>query len=379
MTGSLQKKGLVYYAVYRDSRGKQKWVNTKCKEKKKAKSILNSIMYELEHGTYIEPQKSIFIDLLVDYYKNSVCHDVEVTTHDGYMSIINNHILPYFQLKDFKLQDIRTIDLQEYFEEKYRQGLRTSTLNRHLPVFKRFFCYAEDMDLIRKNLIIKVRLHRNNDKSIQNCYSIEELNKLFEAVSNDVISPAVVLASRYALRRGELLGLRWQDIDFDKHTIKIVNTRTKVYKAVEKKPKSLTSIKEFYMFEDIEEYLLLLKKNQKEDAEAFGNCYNNNDYVIRYSNGDPISIATLNFRFSKVLKENGLRHIRFHDLRHTVATLMLEDGFYIKIAQAWMRHANPDILMRIYAEISPTTKSEMDTKIENFFTSNINSSLLEKC
>lgn len=378
MTGSLQKKGLVYYVVYRDGSGKQKWVNTKCKDKNKAKAIMRDILYELEHGTYIEPRKETFIEFLIDYFNNNVSRDVEITTFDGYMSIINNHIMPYFKDKNIKLQDVRPIDIQEYFDSKYKQGLKSSTLNRHLSIFKRVFSFMEDMELIHKNPTIKVRLHKDGDKAEQDCYSIEELNRLFEVVSEDVIAAAVVLAAIYGLRRGELLGLRWRDIDFEKRIIKIVNTRTKVKRLIEKKPKTKTSIREFYMFEDIAKYLLLLKEKQKEDAEAFGNCYNENDYVVRYSNGDPVSIATLNTRFKNILERNGLRHIRLHDLRHTVATLMLEGGFSIKIVQSWMRHANPGTLMNVYAHISPSTKSDIDTRIENFFTSNINSSHVRK-
>lgn len=378
MTGSLQKKGLVYYFVYRDGSGKQKWISTKCKDKKKAKVIMHDILYEMEHGTYIEPRKELFIDLLVDYFENTGTRGLQVTTIDGYWNVIDNHIIPYFKNKCLKLQDIRTIDIQEYFGEKYRQGLKTSTIKRHLSIFKKFFSYVEDMDLIRKNPTTKVRLNKGGDKTEQNCYSIEELNRLFEAISDDVIAVAVILAAIYGLRRGELLGLRWRDIDFEKRIIKIVNTKTKVKKFVEKMPKSKTSIREFYMFEDIAEYLLLLKEKQKEDAEIFGNCYNNNDYVVRYSNGDPVSIATLNYRFKKILARNGLRHIRLHDLRHTVATLMLEGGFSIKIVQNWMRHANPGTLLNVYAHISPSTKSDLDSRIENFFTSNINSSHVRK-
>lgn len=144
------------------------------------------------------------------------------------MSIINNHVTPYFRDRGVKLQDARTIDIQEYFDAKYKQGLKTSTLNRHLAIFKRVFSYAEDMEIVRKNPTTKVRLHKENEKIEQSCYSIEELNLLFEAASDDIIAPAIVLASRYALRRGELLGLRWSDIDFEQNIIKIVNTRTKV-------------------------------------------------------------------------------------------------------------------------------------------------------
>lgn len=378
MSGSLQKKGSIYYIVYRDRSGKQRWKSTKCKDKKIAKTIMRDFLYEMEHGTYIEPRKETFVDSLIDFFNNTGSRKIQVTTLDGYNSILNNHIVPYFKDSHLKLQDIRTINIQEYFNEKYKQGLKTSTLYRHLSIFKKFFSYVEGEDLIRKNPTTRIKLDREEDKTEQNCYSIEELNKLFEAVSDDVIAPAIVLASKYALRRGELLGLRWQDIDFEKRIIRIINTRTKVKKLIEKKPKSKTSARDFYMFEDIAEYLLLLKEKQKEDAEVFGKCYNNNDYVIRYSNGNPVSIATLNYRFKNMLERNGLRHIRLHDLRHTVATLMLEDGFSIKVVQSWMRHANSRTLMNVYAHISPSTKVEMDSRIENFFTTNINSSHVRK-
>lgn len=378
MNGSLQKKGSIYYVVYRDCKGKQKWVNTKCKDKNKAKVVLRDLLYEMDHGTYIERSKEKFVDFLVKHFEDSVCYDVKITTLEGYMSIINNHIVPYFRNKELTLQDIKVIDLQEYVDSRYRQGLKTQTIKRHMSILKSIFFYAEDKELIKKDPTLKVRLHKGDKKEgktmEEKCYSFEEVNQLLKAVEGDVIEPAIVLALVYGLRRGEMLGLRWGDIDFEKRTINIVNTITKVSKKVEKKPKTAYSMKEFPMLKNVEEYLSKLKLKQKGDAELYGNCYNNNDYVIRYSNGDPVSIPTLNNRFTKILAKNGLRHIRLHDLRHTVATLMLEEGFTIKVVQNWMRHANPNTLIKIYSHISPKEKSNMNAKIENFFTSNIDSS-----
>jgi len=377
MNGSLQKKGLVYYVVYREGNGKQKWVSTKCKEKSKAKRVLNEIMYEIEHDTYIQESNEAFSDFIRNYFTNNVVHDVEATTFDGYINIIDNHLAPYFSDKKTRLQDIKVITLQEYFDCKYNIGLSPQTLRRHRSVLNSALEYAVDMELIRKNPIKKVKYHRQKRKE-QNCYDIDEVNLLLDVVAEDVIAAAVFLAVVYGLRRSELLGLRWCDIDFEKHLINITNVRTKVSRNIEKQPKSEYSKKQFYMVSDIEKYLLLLKNKQKKDAELFGNCYNDNDYVIKYDNGNPVSIPTLNYRFKRILEMNGLRHIRLHDLRHTVATLMLQEKIDVKVVQDWMRHSSTKTLMGIYAHISPDKSNSMNSEIEQHYVSNIDSSRVRK-
>ena len=132
------------------------------------------------------------------------------------------------------------------------------------------------------------------------------------------------------------------------------------------------------MVDDVEKYLLLLKNKQKEDAELFGNCYNDNDYVVKYDNGNPVSIPTLNYRFKRILEMNGLRHIRLHDLRHTVATLMLQEKIDVKVVQDWMRHSSTKTLMGIYAHISPDKSNSMNSEIEQHYVSNIDSSRVRK-
>ena len=171
-------------------------------------------------------------------------------------------------------------------------------------------------------------------------YTVEQLEQLLKVTKGSNIESAVFLTVHYGFRRGEALGLRWSDIDFKEGTLKVSNTRTRVAKNIEKKPKSESSIRTLPLIPSVIEYLKALKEQQEEDKNIFGNCYNDNDYVCRYLDGTPVNVNTLNHVFKRTLEENNMLHIRFHDLRHSTASYLIKNGLSLKEIQVWLGHSN---------------------------------------
>ncbi len=377
MNGSLQKKGNVYYAVIgeKDACGmwKYKWINTKCEEKGEAAKVLREILTQKENETYINPSKITFSDFMLDWLDNTIKNQIEVTTWDGYTTNIKTHISPYFKEKGIKLQELKPIHLQKYFDDKYKSGrvdgkggLSANFLKKHHANIKKALDYAVKMDLISSNPIKNVTLPKLVKYSAQ-YYTVEKLEALLEKTKGTSIETAVFLTVHYGFRRGEALGLRWKDIDFKEETLTVCNTRTRVCTDVEKKPKSESSLRVLPLIPKVAEYLKTLKVKQLEDKLLFGNKYSKNDYVCKYTDGRPVNITTLNHTFKRIITNNDLPPIRFHDLRHSTASYLLKLGLSLKEIQVWLGHSDISVTANIYSHIDIEMKKNAAQKINQLF------------
>ena len=144
------------------------------------------------------------------------------------------------------------------------------------------------------------------------------------------------------------MGMRWQDINFDENTVSIRNTRVRVSSEIEKQPKNKSSLRTFPLIPTIRAHLEALKASQDEHMSLFGRAYVKNDYICKWPDGRVMDIGYTNHAFSKLLKENGMRHIRFHDLRHSTASYLNKLGFTPKEIQVWMGHSDIKTTMNIY-------------------------------
>lgn len=371
MNGSLHKKGRYYYVVVsvKDDNGefKTKWINTKCEKKNDAKAAQRQILSEFDNNDFSRFKNVKFVDFMEDWFENIIIKDVEKTTYSGYVGIKKKHILPYFNKLNLKLNEIKVIHLQKYFDTKFKEGLKANTLKRHRAIIKMVLNYAVRMSLLQVNPISNVIMPKVQ-KPKYTYYTPEELEQLLEVSKGTDIEAAVFLTIYYGLRRGEILGLRWQDISFKDKAVSINNTRTKVEVNIEKAPKTQNSITTFPLLEDVEEYLKDLRKKQMLDKQEFGDCYcDDNDYICRYSDGSPLSIPALNYKFKNLLANNNMKHIRFHDLRHSTGSYLYKKGMDLKKIQEWMRHAKLSTTIEIYVHNDKDNKKETANTMNQLF------------
>ena len=177
----------------------------------------------------------------------------------------------------------------------------------------------------------------------------------------------IILATHYGLRRGEILGLRWQDIDFTENTLRICNTRVRVETETEKAPKNEASRRTFPLMPSVKEHLLRVKAEQDENARLLKNGYFKGDYVCTWPDGRPLGVDYLNTALTRLLRQNGLRHIRLHDLRHSTASYLNKLGFTPKEIQVWLGHADISTTMNIYTHIDIGMKEGMAQRIDALF------------
>lgn len=373
MTGSLQVKGNTYYAVlnFKDKEGKrkQKWISTGLdvkNNKRKAEQILNELKAQYEDTDYTEPSKVLFCDYLRNWVELNK-GNVQMTTYDGYIHMLNKHIYPYFKTNGIYLSKVKPMDIQRYYAAKIDEGLSPNTVIKHHGVIRTALQYAVKTNLIKENVADLVDKPKK-ERYYASFYTVEELNRLFEVVKGTQIETPVLLAAYYGLRRSEVLGLRWDAVDFKNKTVticrKVVRGKDKDGKLTavpQDKMKSETSRRSFPLCGVMLEYLSDLLEKQKYNAELMGNCYNQefSGYICVNAVGDLIKPDYITDTFSKILAKSGLKHIRFHDLRHSCASLLVSLGFSMKDVQEWLGHADYTLTANTYSHVDTSEKVRM--------------------
>ena len=177
---------------------------------------------------------------------------------------------------------------------------------------------------------------------------------------------AVMLASYYGLRRSEICGLKWDAIDFEHKTIEIKSTAVRVTTVIrEDNTKSDSSHRILTLIPEVEQHLKELQAKQAEDKEFYGNTYIETAYVLRWDNGEPYLPDYISSQFAKLLKDNNMPHIRFHDLRHSFASALLAEGVSMKAVQELLGHSDFSTTANIYSHVTDEAKTKALNQISD--------------
>lgn len=190
-------------------------------------------------------------------------------------------------------------------------------------------------------------------------YTADEANQLINLLRSNSLLPVVQLALFYGLRRSEVLGLRWSSVNFQYNTIRTEHTVVKTRSTVEKKrTKNKRSLRTLPLTLPSASMLQNLKKEQQRNQLLFGKDYKHSDYVCRLQNGSPMTPSYITQQFSRFLKRNkgAIKMVRFHDLRHTAASLLLAEGYNLQDIQAWLGHESIKST-EIYSHLQVMNKS----------------------
>jgi len=382
MTGSLQIKNDKYYITLNtyDENGKRKikWFPTGLPikgNKKLAKKMLQEKLEEYEAAEK-PAEKVVKTDMLfgdaVREWLKAVAIRVDAVTLQGYEALANVHILPYFDALQIKLSEVTRQVLQKYIDEKYKNGradgkggLSPASLRLHKNVLFQTLKEAVLNGYIESNPCQYVSLPQTQ-KYESHFYTAEQLNALLDAIKDEPIYPLIKVTAVYGLRRSEVLGLKWDSVDFDANTLIIKHTVTKVSKIVEKnKTKNASSRRSFPLLPDIKKLLLGIKKQENDNRKLFGREYAENDYIFKWDDGRPISPDFVSQKFDSLLKAYGFPHIRFHELRHSCASTLIAMGFGLKDIQDWLGHSDIKMTANIYSHLDVTRKMDMAEKLSN--------------
>lgn len=371
MTGSLQIKNGKYYVVARvqtDSGAtKQKWFPTGIAaekgNKRKAQQELSRVLNEIDDAKILYTKKLLFVDWIRKWLELKK-DTVRVNTYEWYESYVDLHIEPYFKPMGLSLDKVTPQHIQDYYTAKKRgsrdgkTGLSPNSLIKHHVIIR-----GALEDAVRKNLIPYNPADRVTLPSKQSftgkAYTSEQANLLLSLLDREPLKSAVVFGLFYGLRRSEVCGLRWRDIDFKASTLSVRNTVVRAKTLIEhEQTKSRASKRTMYLIPDTIPYLKHLNANQARNRLLMGQEYHDGDHICVWPDGKPVAPDYVSHAFRSFLIRNNLPLIRFHELRHTAGSLLLENGMSAKQIQEYLGHEKISTTLDTYAHLSAQGKKE---------------------
>ena len=285
-----------------------------------------------------------------------------IPTYSSYVNAVKSIIAPYFRKKKILLRDLQAHDIQMFYQEQLQRVKASSVIHYHANIHKALK-YAVKNDMIPSNPADKVERPKQ-DKFYGNFYDRDELNKLFEAVAGTKLELPVLLGAFYGLRRSEIVGLKWSAIDFEQNTITISHTVTscnldgRCVIVAKDTTKTKSSLRTLPLIGSFREYFMQVKEAQELNKQVCGNCYNYeyDGFVFVDELGERMRVEYLTNAFPKFLESHGLRRMRFHDLRHSCASLLLANGVPLKHIQEWLGHSDFTTTANIYAHLDYKSK-----------------------
>lgn len=406
ITGSVQINKGYYFIVFNmyNEYGKRKpeWHSTGLKVdnnerknnqiRKQAEKILNEELIRVNaENSFSNKMNTIaknakysnmlFSDYMLEWLEN-IKPKVVQSTYIGYEQVVKGRLCPYFKSKKIKLIDLRPKDIQDFINYLYKQRLKGSTIAHYTSNMNTALKEAVIAEIISSNPMDRIESVKK-EVYIPEFYTDDELIELIEVIKTQKLELPLTLGIIYGLRREEILGLTWNAIDFKNKSITIRKTvgRGKydgvTQFLIKDIPKNKSSYRTLPMFDFIADLLKKYKEKYKLNEKIFGNTYitDYKDFICLMDNGELVKPDYVDRTFSRILKENGFRHIRLHDLRHSCATLLLRNGVPLPEIQKWLGHSNIITTQR-YSHLDQNDKSipanMIETKFNMSFISNDN-------
>ena len=296
----------------------------------------------------------------------------EIFAQKGYDIVLNYcrsqekaEELATFLRKEYNLQRVESPVLA------YRKILQQISKNNYeTEVFDPSYTnpfYGRDAD----NPALQVPLPKKTSKKDERqvFLTAEEAQKMLDAFQNEEVGPIVFVTLYYGLRKSEALGLRWQAVDFENDTISINHTVVGGSHIVEKdSTKTYCSQRTYQLLPNIKVLLLKLKDQQEDYKQRLGSGYHNNDYIFKNPNGVPYRPDSLTRSFKRALARHGLPQMRYHDLRHSTASILVDKGWDINDIKEWLGHADISTTANIYAHMSHKKKVSLAKDLDKILT-----------
>ncbi len=304
-------------------------------------------------GIVYDDENLAFGEYLDIWLKGSVYGSVRQSTYDRDTNLVNNHIKPV--LGGLKLKKLNSAHVQSFYRDRLDKGLSASTVHKMHDILRRSLAQATKWHLVQRNVADTVKPPRPAPKEIC-ALSATETRRLLEAAGGDRLEALYVLAIHSGIRQGELLALRWQDVDVGNAVVSVRRTLTRSGgKVAFGEPKTKKSRRSICLTPQAVEALKAHLERQLQDIEILGDRYQDQGLVFTTDTGAPINPSNLRQRsFAPLLRRAGLPHMRFHDLRHTCATLLLSRGVHPKFVQELLGHATIAITLDTYSHIIPS-------------------------
>lgn len=322
------------------------------KTKKEAQAACAELIAELTKGVYVDAKDLIFKDIMEEWLELSKVR-VKDTTYKNYFRAVDTRIIP--ALGQMKVKDINHATIQKYISELIDEGCSPRYIEYLFTIINGAVEHAVKTERLVKNPLQYVEVPRPRRRT-HTTWEVEEINRFlhFAKFDNPIYFVSLKIAIHTGMRRGEVLGLRWSDVNLKEQKISV--TQSLIYDdegfrfsdLKTKSSKRLISIDD-----DLTAELKQYKAQQNQFKLALGSEYHDLDLVCCREDGKPIYPRTLAQHFENVIKKAGVPKIRLHDLRHTHATILLKLGENPKVVSERLGHSTVTMTLDTYSHVTP--------------------------
>ena len=342
-------------------KGNKKKAETMLSEAKKEHEALLKKMPRLDNLLFAD-----FMEKWLDAVRRDTKKPIRPTTFGGYQINVQKIIAPYFRKKGTLLIELTADDINEFYDDQLERGVTGMTVTKYHANISSAIKYAVKENYIPYSVMGKVE-RPSTERFVGKFLKQSEVIKLFEVVKDHKLELGVIFGAFYGLRRSEVIGLRWEAINFEENSISIEHTVTealidgKRVTIADDKTKTKSSYRTLPLVPAVRAKLLAIQAEQDTNRRLCGKSYNKADSVYIYVDalGNRIKPNYLTSAFPEFITKNGFKRMRFHDLRHSCASLLLANGVSLKEIQEWLGHSDFAITANIYAHL------EFDSKLKS--------------
>ncbi len=339
------------------------------KTRKEVQEKLKVALREQQQGTLVTAPRQTLAQFLTDWLENSQRQSVRPRTYERYEELVRLHIAP--ALGRYELQKLSAQHLQAFYAKKAEEGLSATTINHFHNVLHKALDTAVKWNLVARNVCDLVSPPRRKRYEVHPL-TLEQVHKLLAVVEGHEMEALFRLALATGLRRGELMGLKWQDINLDAGTLQVRRILSRVPSKmpgkgyVEAEPKTQKSRRSVVIAPFALEALKQHRERQREAEIKAGPLWQDHDFVFCTSIGTHLNpTRDMLDQLKVLLKKAGLPDIRFHDLRHSAATLLLSVGVHPKVVQEILGHSQISITMDVYSHVLPGMQQDAMSRLND--------------
>lgn len=328
------------------------------KTKKEAEKACAELIAQIENGSYVNVSSDTFGSFIMNYMETVAKQETRPSTYYSQLSVVKNHILP--ELGEVKLKNISPVHFQKFYNQKLKEKLSNNYVRKMHGIINKALNTAVHWGMLAKNPCEFVKPPRASKRDIH-VWTMEQAHHFLEFMKGKRNYIVFVLAIYTGMRRGEILALRWQDCNLEEGTLSVRQTlyRTGIDQLQFRETKTKASRRVISLPTFVINCLRKHKIEQNEQKLRLGNAYKNLDLVVATPLGTPVEPNTMNDYFQKQTKRAGLPVIRFHDLRHTHATILLRLGENPKLVSERLGHASVTITLDTYSHVLPDMQKDL--------------------
>lgn len=366
--GSIYKrKDGRWSGAYFDEQYVRRYVYGKTQSEVKKKLKEKQILMTVKHKPYL------LQDWICEFLENYKKNELKITTYNTYMSCYRKHIKDSW-LGNMKLEGVKSGDLQKYYNEKIKVGYSSKTVRAIEVLLNEALDMAFKLRMISQNPNLLTVIPKKT-KYEAKVLTIEEVERILTETKEEELYPIIATTLYTGMRKGEVMALKWENVDFEERRIFITTSLCRIendnldekgqrhssYQIME--PKTKKSIRMIPMLDEVYEALVEQKKRQEKRKIAYADIYVDQGFVFDDVTGNYLPQRQFMNKYHKFLKKYGITDIRFHDLRHTFASLLIESDVSMKIVQELLGHSTITTSMDIYTHVSDRKKKQALSQI----------------